>query len=35
VAVKVYHDDKAEIKVAVVKEDETPETPAEPSPAAG
>ena len=35
VAVKVYHDDKAEIKVAVVKEEGPAEPPAEPSPAAG
>jgi large subunit ribosomal protein L9 len=34
VAVKVYHDDKAEIKVAVVKAEGPAEPPAEPSPAA-
>jgi large subunit ribosomal protein L9 len=35
VAVKVYHDDKAEIKVAIVKEEDPAAPPAEPAPAAG
>ena len=36
VAVKVFHDDKAEVKVAAVKEEEpAAEPPAEPAPAAG